>query len=88
MKVTRCQIKQLLDARSGVIKYAKENIIALSALGQTIDLSEQLTKLILIEVAHHRAECLLGGNGQDGATHSGQGWFSPRHISKESLNTG
>jgi hypothetical protein len=55
-------------------------------LGQTVDLSQQVTKLLLAEIAQQRAEGFLRGNCQDGATRSGQSWFSPRDIPKEGLH--
>jgi hypothetical protein len=55
-------------------------------LGQTIDLSEQVTEFLLTEIAQQRAERFLRGNCQNGATRSGQSWFSPRNIPKEGLH--
>jgi hypothetical protein len=39
-----------LDTSAGVIEYAEEHVIAFSVLGQTVDLSQQLTKLLLAKV--------------------------------------
>jgi hypothetical protein len=51
MKVARRQFKQFLDTGSGVVKYAEEHVIAFSALSQTVDLSQQMTKFLLAEIA-------------------------------------
>ena len=53
MRVARRQIKQFLDAGAGVIEYAEEHVIALSVLGQTVDLSQQMSKLLLAEIAQY-----------------------------------
>jgi hypothetical protein len=50
MKVTRCQIQQFLAAGAGVIEYAKEHVIAFSVLSQAVDLSKQMTELLLAEI--------------------------------------
>ena len=85
MKVTRCQIQQFLDTGAGVIEDAEEHVIAFSVLGQTVDLSQQVAKLLLAEIAQQRAERLLRRNCQNRATRSGQSWFAPRYIAKERL---
>jgi hypothetical protein len=74
VKVARRQIEQLLNAGAGVIEDAEEHVIAFSVFRQTVDLNKQVTKLLLAEVAHYGTECLLGGNGQNWATHSGTAW--------------
>ena len=51
MEVTRCQIQQFLDAGAGVIEYAEEHVIAFSVPSQTVDLSQEMTKLLLAEIA-------------------------------------
>ena len=50
MEVTRCQIQQFLDAGAGVIEYAEQHVIAFSVLSQAVDLSQQMTKLMLAEI--------------------------------------
>jgi hypothetical protein len=85
MKVARRQIKQFLDTGAGVIEDAEKHVIAFSVLVQTVDLSQQMSKLLLAEIAQHRAKGLLRGNGQNRATGGSQSWFSPRNISKEGL---
>jgi hypothetical protein len=86
MKVTRCQIQQFLDAGAGVIEDAEEHVIAFSVLSQAVDLSQQMTKFLLAEIAEYRAKRLLCGNRQDRAAGSSQSWFSPRDVAKEGLN--
>ena len=51
MKIARRQIKQFLDTGSGVVKYGEEHVIAFSALCQTVDLSQQMTKFLLAQIA-------------------------------------
>jgi hypothetical protein len=51
MKVTRCQIQQFLDTGAGVIEDAEEHVIAFSVLSQAVDLSQQMTKFLLTEIA-------------------------------------
>ena len=51
MKVARRQIKQFLNTGAGVIEYAEEHVIAFSALSQAVDLSQQMTKFLLAEIA-------------------------------------
>jgi hypothetical protein len=50
MKVTRCQIQQFLDAGAGVIEDAEKYVIAFSVFGQAVDLSQQMTELLLAEI--------------------------------------
>src|SRR5260370_39905682 len=85
MKVAWRQIKQLLNASTGIIEYAEEHVIAFSTLGQTVDLSQQVAKFLLAEIAQQGAKRLLRGNCQNGTTRSSQSWFSPRDIAKEGL---
>lgn len=51
MEVARRQIKQFLDSGTGVIEYAEEHVIAFSAFSQAVDLSQQMTKFLLAEIA-------------------------------------
>jgi hypothetical protein len=51
MKVTRCQIQQFLDTGASVIEYAEEHVIAFSVLSQAVDLSQQMAKFVLTEIA-------------------------------------
>jgi hypothetical protein len=55
-------------------------------LSQAVDLSQQMTKFLLAEIAEQRAKRLLCGNGQDGAAGSRKSRFSPRDVAKEGLN--
>src|SRR5215831_10615782 len=83
MKVARRQIKQFLDTGAGVIEDAEKHVIAFSVLVQTVDLSQEMSKLLLAEIAQHRAKGLLRGNGQNRATGGSQSWFSPRKYRKK-----
>jgi hypothetical protein len=40
-----------LNTGAAVVEYAEEHVIALSALRQAVDLSQQMTKLLLTEIA-------------------------------------
>jgi hypothetical protein len=62
MKVTRCQIQQFLDAGAGVIEYAEEHVIAFSVLSQAVDLSQQMTKFLLTELASSSTGSKIGSN--------------------------
>src|SRR5580700_9558065 len=55
-------------------------------LGQTVDLSQQMAKLLLAEIAQHRAKCLLRRNSQNRATGSSQSWFSPGDVPEKGLH--
>ena len=50
MKVMLCQIKQVLNAGTGVIEDAEEHVIAFSVLSQAVDLSQQMTEFLLAEI--------------------------------------
>jgi hypothetical protein len=55
-------------------------------LGQTINLCQQVTEFLLVQVAQNGVESFLGGAGQNRAAASRQRRLSPRNMAEERLN--
>jgi hypothetical protein len=51
MKVARREVKQFLNTGPGVVEYAEKHVIAFSVLRQAVDLSQQMSKFLLAEIA-------------------------------------
>ena len=72
MEVTRLQVKKFLDTRASVVEHAEEHVITFSVPGCAINLCQQVTELLLGQIAQYRMQCFLRRNRQNGAAQSGQ----------------
>jgi hypothetical protein len=72
VEVTWLQVKKFLNTGAGVVEHTEKHVITFSKLGRAINLGQQVTKLLLAQIAQYRTEGLFRRNRQNRTAQSGQ----------------
>jgi hypothetical protein len=88
LKITSAEIRNLLDAATGVEHRRQQSVIAASLQGAPVDRFENRVNLLVFQVIDRPLSRTLEGNAKDAL---GQGeilWISRGHKMKERMNGG